>query len=324
MQLCFSTAGQASSGTSVVQHCDSIRSSGGVIQARTFTAPLQGKGEKKSSSSNRYRLTARHAHANDGWHSLALKTAPAINRAHTEKGKPHVGTFRIVPRFVSACTVRNEASKRTCPSQAEHWERILILPAGLSIPRSGKFLKLLYPRAMIMPIASRRIQPYCSATPHPSEGGSSESCSETRRMRIRRFHVRSFPDDASFNGHSDYGPYTHLALSEVAGAMDKLPVVTLNEAAEQAQEPVGMQLSPSPKHVLRLAGQLTGLRDFSCPKTSAPDRSGAAWPTSQETKKPLAKKGFVSHWPVMSASGQVRLSGLEPETYGLKVRCSTD
>ena len=118
--------------------------------------------------------------------------------------------------------------------------------------------------------------------------------------------------------------YTHLALGEVAGALDQLPIVPLEGVPKQSQETAAPKLNPPPKQAVRLAVGLAVPGAFSCPKSTAPDRRGGAWPTDQETKKPLAEKGFASIWPLVSEADQVRLLGLEPKTYGLKVRCSAN
>ena len=118
--------------------------------------------------------------------------------------------------------------------------------------------------------------------------------------------------------------YTHVAFIEVARALEKLPEVALDKAERKPQEPKKPVLSPWPKLAGRLAVGLAVNGVFSCPKASAPVRRGGVWPLSQETTEPLDGKGVVSNWPGLSSPVRVRLMGLEPMTYGLKVRCSTD
>ena len=118
--------------------------------------------------------------------------------------------------------------------------------------------------------------------------------------------------------------YTHVALAEVAGALDRLPEVALDGVEKQSQEPKPPVLSPWPKYANRLAVGLAVNGAFSCPKSATPVRRGADWPQGQETTQPLGFKGFASSWPRLSLPVQVGPAGLEPATNGLKVRCSTD
>ncbi len=106
--------------------------------------------------------------------------------------------------------------------------------------------------------------------------------------------------------------YTHLAVRDAAGDLDKLPALPTAGDRQEARA-TGTDGRPA---------------DFVCAMFAHPvskrgqtvASSGTEAETAADSKRgenPKENKGF-------QGKGKVRLQGLEPWTYGLKVRCSTD
>ena len=106
--------------------------------------------------------------------------------------------------------------------------------------------------------------------------------------------------------------YSHVGLLDMNSALESLP----NIAAPDSQ-------------AMRATGTTDDAADFSCTKScNAPAEISHSQPFSTGPMATDSASGQKRQNPQFPAENEgfesVRVSGLDPETYGLKVRCSTN
>ena len=106
--------------------------------------------------------------------------------------------------------------------------------------------------------------------------------------------------------------YTHVGLLDMTAALESLPTV-----------------SAPARQTMRATGTTDVTPDFSCTKScNAPVQLNRFQPLSTETMTTIAASGQKQENPQIPAECEgfegVKALGLEPRTYGLKVRCSTN
>ena len=107
--------------------------------------------------------------------------------------------------------------------------------------------------------------------------------------------------------------YTHLSIHDVTAAIDRLPgLPSVEQPAAEPQKATGTDG--------RLAHPLAQTAD----STSHQLALVAAGSDGAETGEVHDGVRFVAEWHPSVADLKMRLLGLEPRTYGLKVRCSTN
>ncbi len=104
--------------------------------------------------------------------------------------------------------------------------------------------------------------------------------------------------------------YDHLERDEKAAAIGTLQGPPVASGQRKAEVSVAHIVAQTPV----VLGQ-----GVSSSGNDAKDKRSAA-----SGRNPLSDGDFVPLCQLLSADDQVRLLGLEPRTYGLKVRCSTD
>ena len=115
--------------------------------------------------------------------------------------------------------------------------------------------------------------------------------------------------------------YTHVETSEQAQAVAKLPPPPTSILAETSEDgPVSNSVGPAGNLTL----QLTQESDISCPEASAGVRPPPPEPPDTPPPKSLQRSTIGRSCPSLAESDEMRAQGLEPWTYGLKVRCSTN
>ena len=127
--------------------------------------------------------------------------------------------------------------------------------------------------------------------------------------------------------------YSHAQRADLNSAVENLPSLArpqrlMVDAATDTLSPVdsvAAQDNPSVWVVRRVA--LFG--DFPCESVTTADETQLAQPVSNEptqrTRKALQNRASAHDCqPVMTGDKPLSALGLEPRTYGLKVRCSTN
>ena len=125
--------------------------------------------------------------------------------------------------------------------------------------------------------------------------------------------------------------YSHAQRADLNSAVEKLPSLTLPHNAERRRvESVAVatdtiQDAPS----IRVARRVAVFGDFPCESVMAADETSLSQPVSNEpsqrTRKALKIRASANDCqPVVTGDKPLSALGLEPRTYGLKVRCSTN
>ncbi len=111
--------------------------------------------------------------------------------------------------------------------------------------------------------------------------------------------------------------YTHLSVHDVAAAIDRLPGLPgVEEPTAEPQKATGTDGRLAHPLALELAQTV----DSASHRVASADTGS----DGAETGEVHGGIRFVAQWHPTVANLKMRLLGLEPRTYGLKVRCSAN